>query len=122
MSQKETNKTLKNTSCNQNSKSLEDPSFINKQVSPDAYDYFAEIVSLKHKASSNEMSTAKESNKKHGNRNKNDSDYDLDDFIEESLLSDAFSSNEEDNDVFIKLKLKEEERVSLLAMLFIIFF
>ena len=116
LNQKESNKTLKNTSCNQNSKSLEDPSFINKQTSPDSYDYFAKIISLKQKVNSNDMKS-KESSKKHGHRNKKDSDYDIDDFIEESLLSDAFSSNEEESDVFIKLK--EEERVS--SYLFIYF-
>lgn len=45
-------------------------------------------------------------------RNLNDSDSDLNDFIEESLLSDAFSSNDEDTDVFVKLK--EEETVNIL--------
>ncbi len=52
-------------------------------------------------------------------RNLNDSDSDLNDFIEESLLSDAFSSNDEDTDVFIKLK--EEERVNIVYSFSVIF-
>lgn len=122
-------KTFKNTSCNHNSKSLEDSCFINNL---DTYGYYGKKTSktntLKPKQGINILPILKnnelqKSNKAAKNytdeissvfRNRNDSDYDLDDFIEESLLSDAFSSNEEDNDMFIKLKLKEEERVNMM--------
>lgn len=124
-------KTLKNTSGNQNSKSLEDSCFISTLTNDNTentYDY--------NSRSSNANPTSSRSTKTDTNkprvdqiritsktskypedylacRNRNESDYDLDDFIEESLLSDAFSSNDEDNDVFIKQKLKEEERVNI---------